>query len=30
LRADHEVVVPFWLAAMGDNRRVDVHKLELG
>jgi hypothetical protein len=24
--ADHEVVVPFWLAAMGDYRRVDVNE----
>lgn len=23
--ADHEVVVPFWLAAMGDYKRVDVN-----
>ena len=24
--ADHEVVVPFWLAAMGDYSRVDVNE----
>jgi hypothetical protein len=24
--ADHEVVVPFWLAAMGDYRRIDVNE----
>jgi hypothetical protein len=24
--ADHEVVVPFWLAAMGDYARVDVNE----
>jgi predicted enzyme related to lactoylglutathione lyase len=24
--ADHEVVVPFWLAAMGEYRRVDVNE----
>ena len=24
--ADHEVVVPFWLAALGDYRRIDVNE----
>jgi hypothetical protein len=28
--ADHEVVVPFWLAAMGDYRRVDVNEQYVG
>ena len=28
--ADHEVVVPFWLAAMGDYERVDVNEQYVG
>ena len=28
--ADHEVVVPFWLAAMGDYTRMDVNEQYVG
>ena len=28
--ADHETVVPFWLAAMGDYARVDVNEQYVG